>query len=64
MSVAWGGNDQARLQGDSRKYDSTLDDRAIRLAKIALVWAEMSAEEQMRNLSALALRAQQIKETL
>lgn len=44
--------------------DMTKDNRAMELAKVALGWASMDTATQMGSLSRLALRAQEIKETL
>lgn len=44
--------------------DLSKNKRAMELAKVAMGWADMTAEQQMANLSALAIRANQIEGTL
>lgn len=44
--------------------DMTKDAKAIELAKTALGWNLMTAEQQMDNVRALSVRAQEIKEAL
>lgn len=46
------------------KVDLSKDQRAERLAKIALGWDGLSVEEKMDKTTELIQRAQQIKETL
>jgi hypothetical protein len=50
--------------GTTRWPDMTVDNRAMELAKTALGWDDMDADTQMKNLSTLAVRAQQFKVAL